>query len=154
MRVIAIAPGEYGNVIIEKGQVFDLVPRTGKKQVHIKDANGMIVDIKYEKRLITPEQQFAASWMKKVGVSTKKTVATQRIGTELVVSNKVAIDKTITLKDGKRIDTRELEDLSDDSEFEDSEVIDTDSEVNSEGVDSDLTNPPPPQGGESGGDVL
>lgn len=94
MRVKAIAKGEYANSIIEPGQVFDLVPRSGFRDVPQKNSKGEIVSVKRTKVLITAESQFAESWMKKVKPSEKKTIRLERVGNELGVA-----EKTKTLPD-------------------------------------------------------
>lgn len=88
MRVKAYKIGEYANSIIEPGQVFDLVPRTGFRDVPQKNSKGEIVSIKRTKVLIPAESQFADSWMRKVKIGEKKTVRLERVGNELGVAEK------------------------------------------------------------------
>lgn len=96
MRVKAYKVGEYANSIIEPGQVFDLVPRTGFRDVQQRNGNGEVIAVKRTKVIIPADAQFAPSWMKKVKASDKKTIRLERVGNELGVA-----EKTKTLPDIK-----------------------------------------------------
>jgi hypothetical protein len=88
VRVKAIAKGWYANTLIEPGQIFDLVDIQGIREIPVKNKNGEIVSQKRSKVVIKAEAQFSDVWMRKVKTGVKKTVATEKVGNELVVSEK------------------------------------------------------------------
>ncbi len=139
MRVKAIAIGEYANAIMEVGQVFDLVPRTGLKQVH-EYKDGKIISTKLVKHTIKPADQLS-TWMKPVNVNVKKTVQLEKVGTELNVRQKtLKKDKVMQFSDGKHMNPGVAQDESEDLEDHLDEALDLDSSLGSD-LDSDLEEP-------------
>ena len=139
MRVKAYRVGEYANSIIEPGQVFDLVPRSGFKMVRQKNGS----EVK-QKVIISAEAQFAESWMKKVKPSEKKTVRFERVGNELGVA-----EKTKTLPDVKHFHNgKEYDNSLPGADLDEDELQDDELEATEENT------APPAQGSDKDLDVL
>lgn len=149
MRVKAIAKGWYANTLIEPGQIFDLVDIRGIREIPVRNKAGEIVSQKRSKVVIPAAAQFSESWMRKVKTGVKKTVATEKIGNELVVSEKgMQLPKERHFHNGKpygdQLVGSPIDDKDEDIIEEDSDIAEDEVEEVEGGVEEWIDEDPAP----------